>query len=155
MGSNPGHLLKSFLLYYFLLKSHSSYCVSSYSRKMQSWEKERQISKESPSSPILPNRNVPPQSSPHDLMAKSNFPPDFKKKYEQWQKIKDEPTASGGAAANIQAGPWMMWVLSNAGHHNPRFFYFLPTFWSPKTFFQGAFFFKFWPYVRLVFKRGL
>ena len=24
-------------------------------------------------------------------MAKSNFPPDFKKKYEQWQKIKDEP----------------------------------------------------------------
>ena len=71
---------------------------------MQSWEKERQISKESPSSPILPNRNVPPQSSPHDLMAKSNFPPDFKKKYEQWQKIKDEPTASGGAAANIQAG---------------------------------------------------
>ena len=55
---------------------------------MQSWEKERQISKESPSSPILQNRNVPPQSSPHDLMAKSNFPPDFKKKYEQWQKIK-------------------------------------------------------------------
>merc|ERR1739838_377960 len=41
-------------------------------------------------------------------MAKSNFPPDFKKKYEQWQKIKDEPTASGGAAANIQPG------LSNA-----------------------------------------
>ena len=24
-------------------------------------------------------------------MAKSNFPPDFKKKYEQLQKIKDEP----------------------------------------------------------------
>ena len=81
---------------------------------MQSWEKERQISKESPSSPILPNRNVPPQSSPHDLMAKSNFPPDFKKKYEQWQKIKDEPTASGGAAANIQAGPSMMWVFMYA-----------------------------------------
>jgi hypothetical protein len=78
---------------------------------MQSWEKERQISKESPSSPILPNRNVPPQSSPHDLMAKSNFPPDFKKKYEQWQKIKDEPTASGGAAANIQAGPSTMFYF--------------------------------------------
>ena len=65
---------------------------------MQSWEKERQISKESPSSPILPNRNVPPQSSPHDLMAKSNFPPDFKKKYEQWQKIKDEPAGGTNSA---------------------------------------------------------
>merc|ERR1712173_74420 len=67
---------------------------------MQSWEKERQISKESPSSPILQNRNVPPQSSPHDLMAKSNFPPDFKKKYEQWQKIKDEPTVGAVAVSN-------------------------------------------------------
>ena len=24
-------------------------------------------------------------------------------------------------------------------HYKPRFVYFLPTFWSPKTFFQGAF----------------
>ena len=32
-------------------------------------------------------------------------------------------------------------------HYNPRFVYFLPTFKSPKTFFQGAFFLKFWPYV--------
>ena len=39
-------------------------------------------------------------------------------------------------------------------HYNPRFVYFLPTFWSPKTFFQGAFFLKFWPYVWLVFKSG-
>ena len=39
-------------------------------------------------------------------------------------------------------------------HYNPRFVYFLPTFWSPKTFFQGAFFLKFWSYVWLVFKSG-
>ena len=38
--------------------------------------------------------------------------------------------------------------------YNPRFVYFLPTFRSPKTFFQGAFFLKFWPYVWLVFKSG-
>ena len=41
-----------------------------------------------------------------------------------------------------------------ARHYNPRFVYFLPTFSSPKTFFQGAFFLKFWPYVWLVFKSG-
>ena len=35
-----------------------------------------------------------------------------------------------------------------------RSIYFLPTFGGPKTFFQGAFFLKFWPYVWLVFKRG-
>ena len=44
--------------------------------------------------------------------------------------------------------------LPYARHYNPRFVYFLPTFWSPKTFFQGAFFVKFWPYVWLVFKSG-
>ena len=44
--------------------------------------------------------------------------------------------------------------LPYARHYNPRFVYFLPTFWSPKTFFQGAFFLKFWPYVWLVFKSG-
>ena len=66
-----------------------------------SWEKDRQTSKETPSSPILP-RNPPVQSSAQDLMAKSNFPPDFKKKYEQWQKIKDEPNAivTGASASN-------------------------------------------------------
>ena len=40
-------------------------------------------------------------------------------------------------------------------HYNPRFVYFKPTFWRSKAFFQGAFFVKFWPYVRLVFKSGL
>jgi hypothetical protein len=35
-----------------------------------------------------------------------------------------------------------------------RFVYYLPTFWSPKTFFHGAFSLNFWPYVWLVFKRG-
>ena len=40
-------------------------------------------------------------------------------------------------------------------HYNPRFIYFLPTFWGPKTFFQGASFLKLWPYVWLVFKTGL
>ena len=39
-----------------------------------------------------------------------------------------------------------------AGHYNPQFAYFLPTFWSPKTFFQGAFLLKFKPDVWLVFK---
>ena len=42
--------------------------------------------------------------------------------------------------------------LPYARHYNPRFVFFLPTFWSPKTFFQGSFFLKFWPYVWLVFK---
>ena len=43
-------------------------------------------------------------------MAKSNFPPDFKKKYEQWQKIKEEPSvppteqASGGGGASAISG---------------------------------------------------
>ena len=60
-------------------------------RKMMSWEKDRQTNKETPSSPILPRNSTVAQSSAQDLMAKSNFPPDFKKKYEQWQKIKDEP----------------------------------------------------------------
>ena len=41
-----------------------------------------------------------------------------------------------------------------AHHYNPQFVYFLPTFRSPKTFFQWAFFLKFWPYVWLVFKSG-
>ena len=41
--------------------------------------------------------------------------------------------------------------LPYARHYNPRFVYFLPT---SKTFFQGAFFLKFWPYVWLVFKSG-
>ena len=31
-------------------------------------------------------------------------------------------------------------------HYNPRFVHFLPTFWSWKTFFQEAFFLKFWSY---------
>ena len=56
---------------------------------MQSWEKERQISKDShPGSPIVAatNRNVPPQD-----LIKSNLPPEFMKKYEQWQEIKDRP----------------------------------------------------------------
>ena len=44
--------------------------------------------------------------------------------------------------------------LPYARHYNPRFVYFLPTFWSTKTFFQWAFFLKFWPYVWLVFKSG-
>ena len=44
--------------------------------------------------------------------------------------------------------------LPYARHFNPRFVYFLPTFWSWKTFFQGAFFLKFWPYVWLIFKSG-
>ena len=29
-----------------------------------------------------------------------------------------------------------------AHHYNPRFVYFLPTFWSPKTFFSRGFFLK-------------
>ena len=64
-----------------------------FQQKMQSWEKDRQSSKDSPGSPCL-SRNVPLQSSAQDLVAKSNFPPDFKKKYEQWQKIKEEPSTS-------------------------------------------------------------
>ena len=47
------------------------------------------------------------------------------------------------------------WYRPYTSLYNPRFVYFLPTFWSPKTFFQGAFFLKFWSYVRLVFKSGL
>jgi hypothetical protein len=39
-------------------------------------------------------------------------------------------------------------------HYNPRFVYFLPTFWRPKTFFQGVFFRKVCPYVWLVFNSG-
>ena len=31
-------------------------------------------------------------------------------------------------------------VIPYPSHYNPRLVYFLPTFWSPKTFFQGAFF---------------
>ena len=80
---------------------------------MQSWEKDRQSCKDSPGSPCL-SRNVPLQSSAQDLVAKSNFPPDFKKKYEQWQKIKEEPpsvppteqtgSASGGGATSGSGG---------------------------------------------------
>ena len=40
-------------------------------------------------------------------------------------------------------------------HYNPQFVYFLPNFWKSKTFFEGGFFRKFCPYVRLVFKSGL
>ena len=40
--------------------------------------------------------------------------------------------------------------LPYARHYNPRFVYFLPTFWRPKTFFQGGFFINFWP----IFKSG-
>ena len=48
-----------------------------------------------------------------------------------------------------------LWNFKDGEHHyNSRFIYFLPTFWSPKTFFQGAFFLQFWPYVWLVFKSG-
>ena len=32
--------------------------------------------------------------------------------------------------------------LPHAPHYNPRFVYFLPTFWSPKTFFSRSFFLK-------------
>ena len=39
-----------------------------------------------------------------------------------------------------------------ARHYNPRFVYFLTTFWKPKTFFQRGFFRTFSPYVWLVFK---
>ena len=54
---------------------------------------------------------------------------------------------------------WTFYILPSlclpyTRHYNPRFVYFLPTFWSPKTFFQRAFFLKFWPYVWLVFKSG-
>jgi len=66
---------------------------------MQSWEREKQINKESPGSPCL-SRNVP-QSTAQDLVAKSNFPPDFKKKYEQWQKLKDEPGGGAASAAPV------------------------------------------------------
>ena len=39
--------------------------------------------------------------------------------------------------------------LLYAHHYNLCFVYFLLTFWSPKTFSQGAYFLKFWPYVWL------
>ena len=62
----------------------------------------------------------------------------------------------------VKKGPQKSFKPSKSGfeipyarHYNPRFVYFLPTFWSPKTFFQGAFFLKFWPHVWLVFKSGL
>ena len=42
-----------------------------------------------------------------------------------------------------------------ARHYNPRPVYFKATFWRPKTIIQEVIFLKFWPYVRLVFKRGL
>ena len=45
--------------------------------------------------------------------------------------------------------------LPYARHYNPRFVYFLPTFWRSKTFFQGFFFRKFCLCVWLVFKSGL
>ena len=48
--------------------------------------------------------------------------------------------------------PWKYPLYSR--HYNLWFVYFLPTFWSPKAFFQGAFFLKFWPYVWIVFKSG-
>jgi hypothetical protein len=70
---------------------------------MQSWEKEKQANKDqSPGSPCL-TRSVHAQSAASDLVAKSNFPPEFKKKYEQWQKIKDEPSAAMGAKLAVTA----------------------------------------------------
>ena len=47
-----------------------------------------------------------------------------------------------------------LYYIPYARHYNPRFVYFLPTFWKSKTFFQGGFFRKFCPYVWLVFKSG-
>ena len=44
--------------------------------------------------------------------------------------------------------------LPYLSHYNPRFVYFLPTFWKSKTFFQWGFFRKFCPCVWLVFKSG-
>ena len=43
-----------------------------------------------------------------------------------------------------------VFVLPYARHYNPRFLYFLPTFWSPKSFFKGLFFLKFWVFLRAV-----
>ena len=39
-------------------------------------------------------------------------------------------------------------------HYNPRIVYLLFTFWSPKTFFQGAFFLKFWPLCMVSIQEG-
>ena len=69
--------------------------------------------------------------------------------FQLWEKVHDfENERDNGITTQI------LTYLPYARHYNPRFVYFLPTFWSPKTFFQGAFFLKFWPYVWLVFKSG-
>ena len=60
--------------------------------------------------------------------------------------------------ASFMSIPLMLHSQVNAQyarHYNPRFVYFLPTFWRSKTFFQGGFFRKFCLYVWLVFKSGL
>ena len=44
--------------------------------------------------------------------------------------------------------------MLHACHYNLQFVYFLPHFWMPKMLFEGAFFVKFRPHVRLVFKSG-
>ena len=55
-------------------------------------------------------------------------------------------------------GLWKIWRrqykkhIPHMGHYNPQLVYFLPTFWSPKTFFQGASFLSFWSYVWWLFK---
>ena len=47
------------------------------------------------------------------------------------------------------------YYIPYARHYNPRFVYFLPNIWSPKTFFQWGFFRKSCPYVWIVFKSGI
>jgi hypothetical protein len=48
---------------------------------------------------------------------------------------------------NIRAQLWSIYCTC-------AIVYFLPTFWKPKTFYQGSFFKTFCPYVLLVFKSG-
>ena len=47
------------------------------------------------------------------------------------------------AAPTAHKPPWIPY----GRHYNPRLVYFLPTFWSPETIFQGDFFLKFCLYV--------
>ena len=44
--------------------------------------------------------------------------------------------------------------ILHACHYNLQFVYFLPHFWMPKMLFEGAFFVKFRPHARFVFKSG-
>ena len=57
-------------------------------------------------------------------------------------------------SANFRPFLCIAFLIPCARHYNPRFVYFLPTFWKSKSFFQGGFFRKFCPYVWLVLKRG-